>query len=80
MSLVVRLEQVTDDAGLRDGAEWCVRRYAEPADDVEPGSDVAIGTHVSLQPQADGRKTFFLSVDEATKVGLYAQHMAEEPT
>ena len=78
MSLVVRPEQGTDDAGLRDGAEWCVRRYAEPADDVEPGSDVAIGTHVSLQLQADGRKTFFLSVDEATKVGLYAQHTAEE--
>ena len=78
MSLVVRPGQGTDDAGLRDGAEWCVRRYAEPADDVEPGSDVAIGTHVSLQLQADGRKTFFLSVDEVTKVGLYAQHTAEE--
>ena len=37
MSLVVVSDQGTDDAALRDGAEWCVRRYAEPAAPIRPG-------------------------------------------
>jgi len=78
MSLVVRADQRADDAGLREGAEWCVRRYAEPAEAVEPGSDLALGEHVSLQLQSSGRKSFFLTVETPVHVGLFAQHTAEE--
>ena len=78
MSLVAKADQALDDAALREGAEWCVRRYAEAADPVEPGSDIALGAHASLQLQADGRKSFFLTVDAPVQVGLYAQHTAEE--
>lgn len=78
MSLVVRANQDRDDAALREGAEWSVRRYAEPAAPVEPGSNLSIGEHVSLQLQSAGRKAFFLTVDEPVQVGLFAQHTAEE--
>ncbi len=78
MSLVVRATQGRDDAELREGAEWCVRRYAEPAEPVRPGDEIPIGAHVSLQLQADGRKSFFLKLDSPVSVGLYAQHTAEE--
>ena len=36
MSLVVVADQSSDDASLREGAEWCVRRYAESAIDLSP--------------------------------------------
>jgi len=78
MSLVVRANQDRDDAALREGAEWSVRRYAEPAAPLEPGSNLSIGEHVSLQLQSAGRKAFFLTVDEPVQVGLFAQHTAEE--
>ena len=78
MSLVITADQGVDDAALREGAEFCVRRYADPAETVAPGADVAIGQHVSLQLQSDGRKSFFLQVDAPMQVGLYAQHTAEE--
>ena len=78
MSLVITTDQGVDDAALREGAEFCVRRYADPAETVAPGADVAIGQHVSLQLQSDGRKSFFLQVDAPMQVGLYAQHTAEE--
>ena len=78
MSLVVNLDQGSDDAALREGAEWCVRRYAEPAEPAVPGADVSLGEHVSLQLQDSGRKSFFLNVDAPMQVGFYAQHTAEE--
>ena len=78
MSLVAVPDQGTDDAALREGAEWCVRRYAEPADAVPPGGEIALGRHVSLQLDAAGRKAFFLQVDTQRRVGLYTQHTAEE--
>ena len=78
MSLVITGEQGIDDAALREGAEFCVRRYADPAESVDPGAEVAIGQHVSLQLQSDGRKSFFLQIDAPMQVGLYAQHTAEE--
>ncbi len=78
MSLVVRGNQDRDDAALREGAEWSVRRYAELAAPLEPDSDLSIGEHVSLQLQSAGRKAFFLTVDEPVQVGLFAQHTAEE--
>ena len=78
MSLVIMAEQGADDAALRAGAEWSVRRYAEPAEPVPPGAEVAVGDHVSLQLQASGRKSFFVQVDAPVQIGLYAQHTAEE--
>ena len=78
MSLVIVPGQGTDDAALRESAEWCVRRYAEPADVVSPAGEIAAGRHLSLQLDAPGRKSFFLEVDTQARVGLYAQHSAEE--
>ena len=78
MSLVVRLGQGLDDAGLREGAEWCVRRYAEPARSVEVGGVVETGEHANLELSSSGRKTFYLDVTAEDAVGLFAQHTAEE--
>ena len=78
MSLVVVSDQGTDDAALREGAEWCVRRYAEPAEIIRPGDAIPAGKHVNLQLDSPGRKSFFLEVDRQVRVGLYAQHTAEE--
>ncbi len=78
MSLVVVADQGTDDAALREGAEWCVRRYAEPAEIIRPGDAIPAGKHVNLQLDSPGRKSFFLEVDGQVRVGLYAQHTAEE--
>ncbi len=78
MSLVVVPDQGTDDSALREGAEWCVRRYAEPAAPVRPGDEVSVGKHLNLLLDSPGRKSFFLEVDTQAKVGLYAQHTAEE--
>ena len=78
MSLVVVSDQGTDDTALREGAEWCVRRYAEPADLIYPGEDIPVGKHVNLRLDSLGRKSFFLEVDTQVRVGLYAQHIAEE--
>ena len=78
MSLVVVPDQGTDDAELREGAEWCVRRYAEPAEDLHPGEEIPTGRHVNLQLDSTGRKSFFLEVDRQARVGLFAQHTADE--
>ncbi len=78
MSLVVVPGQDTDDSALREGAEWCVRRYAEPADLIRPGDEMPVGKHLNLQLDSSGRKSFFLEVDAQVRVGLYAQHTAEE--
>ena len=78
MSLVVVPDQDTDDAALREGAEWSVRRYAEPAEFIRPGEEIPVGKHVNLQLDSAGRKSFFLEVDTQVRVGLYAQHTAEE--
>ena len=78
MSLVIVADQQTDDAALRDGAEWCVRRYAEDPVSVNPGEEVPVGVHVRLELESSGRKSFFLQVDAPVRVGLYAQHTAEE--
>ena len=78
MSLVVVSDQGTDDATLREGAEWCVRRYAEPAELIRPGEEIPVGKHVNLRLDSPGRKSFFLEVDTQVRVGLYAQHLAEE--
>ncbi|MYJ26743.1 MAG: GTP-binding protein, partial [Holophagales bacterium] len=78
MSLVVVSDQGTDDAALGEGAEWSVRRYAEPADPIRPGEEIPVGKHVNLRLDSAGRKSFFLEVDTQMRIGLYAQHTAEE--
>ena len=78
MSLVVVPDQGTDDSALREGAEWCVRRYAEPAELIRPGDRIALGQHLNLQLDSQGRKSFFFEVDTPVSVGLYTQHTAEE--
>ena len=78
MSVVIVPGQGTDDSALRESAEWCVRRYAEPADVIRPGGEMPFGKHLNLQLDSPGRKSFFLDVDAQARVGLYAQHTAEE--
>ena len=78
MSIVIVPDQGTDDSALREGAEWCVRRFAEPADLIRPWDQIRVGKHLSLQLDSPGRKSFFLEVDTQVRVGLYAQHTAEE--
>lgn len=78
MSLVIVSEQGTNDAALRESAEWCVRRYAEPAESIQSGEVIPVEKHVNLQLASTGRKSFFLDVDTQVMVGLYAQHTAEE--
>ena len=78
MSLVIVPDQGTDDTALREGAEWCVRRYAEPAVLIRPGEEIPVGMHVNLRLDSPGCKSFFLEVDTQASVGLYAQHTAEE--
>ena len=68
MSLVVVSDQGTDDAALRDGAEWCVREYAEPAEPIHPGEAIPVGKHVNLRLDSPGRKSFFLEVDTPVQV------------
>ncbi len=78
MSLVVVSDQGTDDAALREGAEWCVRRYAEPAETICSGDEIPVGKHVNLPLDSPGHKSFVLEVDAQVRLGLYTQHTAEE--
>ena len=78
MSIVVMPGQGTDDAALREGAEWCVREYAEPAEHIQPGEEIPVGKHASLRLDSPGRKSFFFEVDSQVRVGLYTQHLPEE--
>ena len=78
MSLVIVSDQDTDDAALREGAEWCVRQYAEPAEPIHPGEEIPVGKHVNLLLDSPGRKSFFLQVDAQAQLGFYTQHLSEE--
>ncbi len=78
MSLVVVGNQNIDEESLRKSAEWCVRRYAEPAYAFYPSDILPVGKHVSLQLQSSGRKSFFLDIEFSGNFGLFAQHTAEE--
>ena len=59
MSLVAVADQYTEDAALREGNEWCVRRYAEAGDLITPGQGIPFGEHVTLLLDSPGRKSFF---------------------
>ena len=78
MSLVVELGQNTDDLSLRNGAERCVRLYAEDAETIKPGEIIPKGKHVNLNLESSGQKEFNIEIEKDTKIGLFAQHTAEE--
>ena len=78
MSLVVVADQEGNDGALRQGAEWCLRRYAESAEAIEPGGTIPLEEHVNLQLDSPGCKSFTLNVDRQVRVGLFTQHTAEE--
>ena len=80
MSLVVVSDQDTDDrcppwegCGVECAAvrRTCGGSFAR-------GKRFPVGKHVNLQLDSSGRKSFFLEVDTQMRVGLYAQHTAEE--
>jgi G3E family GTPase len=80
MSLVAVAELAVDDtdAGLRTAAEWCVRRYAEPAESIAQGGSIPLGVHVELVLDTPGIKRFVLELDAPARIGLFTQHTAEE--
>ncbi len=78
MSLVAVANQSTEEDALHEGAEWCVRQFAEPPQALQPQKVVPLNQHVDLQLQADGQKSFFLEVASPMFVGLFTQHTAEE--
>ena len=78
MSLVIELDQNTDDLSLRNGAERCVRLYAEDAETIKPGEIIPKGKHVNLNLESSGQKEFNIEIEKDTKIGLFAQHTAEE--
>ena len=78
MSLVVVADQGTDEESLNEGAESCVRLYAESAELLHPGDKIPLNKHVNLQLQSEGRKSFSLEVEKSGHLGLFTQHTAEE--
>ena len=78
MSIVIELGQNTDDLSLRNGAERCVRLYAEDAETIEPEEIIPKGKHVNLNLESSGQKEFNIEIEKDTKIGLFAQHTAEE--
>ena len=78
MSLVIKNDHGTEDSDLHEGAEWCVRKYAEPATSCYPEEVLPIGLHSILELKSHGRKTFFIDLKESVNIGLYAQHTAIE--
>ncbi len=78
MSLVAVTDLKLEDSALIEGAEWCVRRYAHPALDAQPGTPILLDEHVNLLLETVGTKSFSIDVAEPTCLGLYTQHTAEE--
>ena len=78
MSLVVVANQGIDEESLNEGAESCVRLYAEPAEHLHPGDTISVNKHVNLQLQSTGCKSFSLEVEKSGRLGLFTQHTAEE--
>ena len=78
MSLVVVANQSVEEESLYEGAEWCVRQYAESPQQISPGDVIPVNKHVDLQLQSSGKKRFFIDVEKPMHVGLFTQHTAEE--
>ena len=78
MSLVALTDQGLEETELTEGAETCVRLYADSPDPLLPSGTVPLCKHVSLQLQSEGRKSFFLEIEKSEHLGLFTQHTAEE--
>ena len=78
MSLVVKTDQGVSDAKLRDGAEICVRHYAEQPEGINPSQIIPLGKHIDLNLESSGQKSFLIDIDKDMQIGLFAQHTAEE--
>ena len=78
MSIVIAENQDTDESSLANGAEWCVRRYAELAEPLIPGRIIPKHQHIELQLQSEGQKTFIIEIERAGNIALFTQHTAEE--
>ena len=78
MSLVVVPDQNADDVSLRNSAERCVRLYAEDAKSIKPEEIIPKRKHVNLNLESSGQKEFYIEIEKDTKLGLFAQHTAEE--
>ena len=78
MSLVMVEKLDPNEEALQQGAEWSVRRYAEPASKISPSSIVPMDQHVELQLQLSGQKSFAIEIERQTSLALFAQHTAEE--
>ena len=78
MSLVALLDQDGDEQALHQGAEKCVRLYAEDAEQVVPNATIHYSKHLDLQLQSKGNKSFFLDLETSANVGIFTQHTAEE--
>ena len=78
MSLVVKTDQGVSDAKLRDGAEICVRHYAEQPEGINPSQIIPLGKHIDLNLETSGQKSFLIDIDKDMQIGLFAQHTAEE--
>ena len=78
MSIVGILSQMTDENHLIEGAEHCVRLYALPAINAQPGGSIPWNQHLSLQLQQNGSKSFPFELKTEDTVGFYTQHTAEE--
>ena len=78
MSLVAYHHQGSTEEELIEGAESCVRLYAEESSDIKPGELIPYDTHLNLLLDKEGSKNFLLEVDGQTEIGLFTQHTAEE--
>ena len=78
ISIAVRPDQDPNEMALQEGAEWCVRLFAEQAQDLEPGSTIPIAQHADLQLQSEGSKEFHLEIQQSGLFGLFSQHAADE--
>ena len=55
--------------GFENGAERCVRLYAEDAETIEPRDNLK-GKHVNLNLESYGQKEFNIEIEKDTKIGL----------
>ncbi len=78
MSLVVKVNQNTDDVSIRNSAERCVRLYAEDAKTIQPEEIIPKEKHINLNLESTGQKEFYIEIEKDTNIGLFAQHTAEE--
>ena len=78
MSLVISPNQGPSEDELKNGAESCVRLYAENPELIYPGTLIPLDKHIKLQLQESGSKKFLIEVDKSMNIGICSQHTAEE--